>query len=230
MGTLKTVTSGSRFRDRREAGKVLARALTAYAGRDDVIVLALPRGGVPVAYEVATALHAPLDIFTVRKLGVPGQPELAMGAVASGGVALIDPRLIQSLRIADEDIAATVERETAELHRREETYRAGRPMLELRGKTLLLIDDGVATGASMRAAIESLRTQQPKRIVVGVPVGAPDTCEHLRRAADDVVCVLLPSDLVAVGAHYEDFQQTTDEEVRELLASAQEEQRKWSVA
>lgn len=230
MGTLRTVAYGLRFRDRREAGKVLAQALTAYAGRNDVVVLALPRGGVPVGYEVAAALHAPLDIFTVRKLGVPGQPELAMGAVASGGVALIDPRLIQSLHIADEDIAATVERETAELHRREETYRAGRPVLDVRNKTVLLIDDGVATGASMRAAIESLRMQAPKHIVVAVPVGAPDTCEHLRYVADDVVCALAPGDLVAVGAHYENFQQTGDDEVRALLASAQEEQRKWSVA
>jgi predicted phosphoribosyltransferase len=230
MGTLTTVTSGSRFRDRREAGKVLAQALSTYGGRNDVIVLALPRGGVPVAFEEATALHAPLDIFTVRKLGVPGQPELAMGAVASGGIALIDPRLIQSLHIADEDIAATVERETAELHRREEAYRAGRPLLVVRGKTLLLIDDGVATGASMRAAIESLRMQQPNRIVVAVPVGAPDTCEHLRHVADEMVCALTPSDLVAVGAHYENFQQTGDEEVRTLLACAQEEQRKWSLA
>lgn len=211
------MSPGFRFHDRREGGKALARALAQYAQRPDVVVLALPRGGVPVAYEVAQALNAPLDVFAVRKLGVPGQPELAMGAVASGGVALIDARLIAALRITDEDIAAVVERETQELHRREEAYRAFRAPVEVRGKTVLLVDDGVATGASMRAAIESLRALEPRRIVVAVPVGAADTCEHLRRAADDVVCALVPDDLVAVGAHYENFQQTTDDEVLTLL-------------
>jgi putative phosphoribosyl transferase len=224
------VSPGFRFRDRREGGKTLARGLAQYAQRRDVVVLALPRGGVPVAYEVAQALHAPLDVFVVRKLGVPGQPELAMGAVASGGIALVDARLIAAMHIGDADIAAVVERETAELHRREETYRTGRPTLDVRGKTVLIVDDGVATGASMRAAIESLRALGPQRIVVAVPVGAADTCDHLRRAADSVVCALVPDDLVAVGAHYEDFRQTEDDEVRALLAAAQEEQRKWSVA
>ncbi len=221
------MTHGFRFPNRREAGKALSRSLSAYFGRPDVLVLALPRGGVPVGYEIAAALHVPLDVFTVRKLGVPGQQELAMGAVASGGIALIDARLIQALRISDEDISAVVERETAELHRREETYRAGRPPLDVRGKTVLLVDDGIATGASMRAAIEALRSEQPKAIVVAVPVGAPDTCLHLRRVADDVVCALMPDDLVAVGAHYEDFQQIDDDEVRELLAEEDRRMARW---
>jgi predicted phosphoribosyltransferase len=221
------VTHGFRFPNRREAGKMLSRSLPAYRDRPDVIVLALPRGGVPVAYEIATALHAPLDVFTVRKLGVPGQQELAMGAVASGGIALIDARMIQALRINDDDISAVVERETAELHRREEAYRGGREPLDVRGKTVLLVDDGVATGASMRAAIESLRNQEPKAIVVAVPVGAPDTCNHLRRVADGVVCGLMPDDLVAVGAHYEDFQQIGDDEVRELLADEDRRMARW---
>lgn len=206
---------------------MLSRSLSAYRDGPDVLVLALPRGGVPVGYEIAEALHVPLDVFTVRKLGVPGQQELAMGAVASGGIALVDARLIQALRISDEDIGAVVERETAELHRREEAYRAGRPPLDVRGKTLLLVDDGVATGASMRAAIEALRSQGPKAIVVAAPVGAPDTCHHLRRVADDVVCALMPDDLVAVGAHYEDFQQIGDDEVRELLAEEDRRMARW---
>lgn len=221
------MTQGFRFPNRREAGKALAQFLLAYRGRADVLVLALPRGGVPVAYEIASALQAPLDVFTVRKLGVPNQPELAMGAVASGGIALIDARLIQTLRINDADIAAVVERETEELHRREAAYRAGRAPLDVRGKTVLLVDDGVATGASMRAAIESLRANAPKAIVVAVPVGAPDTCHHLRGVADDVVCALMPDDLVAVGAHYEDFQQIGDDEVRELLAEEDRRMARW---
>jgi predicted phosphoribosyltransferase len=221
------VTHGYRFPNRHEAGKTLARALSAYAGRRDVMILALPRGGVPIASEVADALQAPLDVFTVRKLGVPGQPELAMGAVASGGIALVDARLIQSLRISDEEIGAVVQRETEELHRRESVYRSGRGPLDVRGKTVILVDDGVATGASMRAAIESLRSLAPKAIVVAVPVGAPDTCHHLRSVADDVVCVLQPGDLVAVGAHYEDFQQIGDDEVRELLAEEDRRMARW---
>jgi predicted phosphoribosyltransferase len=221
------MTHGFRFPSRREAGQVLAPSVLGYTGRADVLVLALPRGGVPVAYEVADALRVPLDVFTVRKLGVPGQPELAMGAVASGGVALIDARLIQVLHISDEDIGAVVERETAELHRREAAYRANRAPLNVRGKTVLLVDDGVATGASMRAAIESLRTQGPKAITVAVPVGAPDTCRQLRSVADDVVCALVPDDLVAVGAHYEDFQQIGDDEVRELLAEEDRRMARW---
>jgi putative phosphoribosyl transferase len=221
------VAHGFRFADRREAGKALAASLLAYRGLPDVIVLALPRGGVPVAHEVAAELHAPLDVFTVRKLGVPGQQELAMGAVASGGVALIDARLIQALRISDEDISAVVEREIAELHRREDVYRGGRAPLDVRGKTVVIVDDGVATGASMRAAIESLRAQEPKAIVVAVPVGATDTCQYLRRVADEVVCPLMADDLVAVGAHYENFQQIGDDEVRELLAEEDRRMARW---
>lgn len=218
---------GFRFSSRRDAGKALARRLLEYAGRPDVIVVALLRGGVPVAYEIADALHVPLDVFAVRKLGVPGQPELAMGAVASGGVALIDARLIEVLHIRDEDISAVVERELAELHRREAAYRGDREPLDVRGKTVVLVDDGVATGASMRAAIESLRTYPPKAIVVAVPVGAADTCRNLLGIADGVVCELVPEDLIAVGAHYEDFQQISDDEVRDLLAEEDRRMAHW---
>jgi predicted phosphoribosyltransferase len=226
-GVHYSVAHGFRFPSRREAGKALARRLLGYTERPDVHVLALPRGGVPVAYEVADALRVPLDVFTVRKLGVPGQPELAMGAVASGGVALIDARLIQALGIGDEDISAVVEREIAELHRREAAYRSDRAPLDVRGKTVVLVDDGVATGASMRAAIESLRAYAPRAVIVAVPVGAADTCQQLRRVADDVVCDLLPDDLVAVGAHYEDFRQISDDEVRELLAEEDRRMAHW---
>jgi erythromycin esterase-like protein/predicted phosphoribosyltransferase len=206
------------FRDRREAGRRLAAKLAAYANRPDVLVLALPRGGVPVAYEVARALRAPLDVFVVRKLGVPGYEELAMGAVATGGARVLNDDIVTALRIPPYMIDAVADREHEELRRRERVYRGGRPPPELRGRTVILVDDGLATGATMLAAIKALRQLQPARIVVAVPTAAPDTCEALRAVVDDVVCAITPEPFQAVGRWYEDFSQTTDDEVRELLA------------
>jgi predicted phosphoribosyltransferase len=182
-----------------------------------VLVLALPRGGVPVAAEVAEALGAPLDVFVVRKLGVPGQEELAMGALASGGVRVLDEELIRAARVSREDIDRVARVESEELERRERQYRANRPPPDVAGKTVILIDDGLATGASMRAAVMALRSQGPARIVVAVPVGAPDTCHALRSAADEVVCLETPDPFLSVGLWYEDFSQTTDEEVQALI-------------
>jgi predicted phosphoribosyltransferase len=210
----------ARFADRREAGRALAETLQAYANRPDVIVLALPRGGVPVAYEVAKALHAPLDVFTVRKLGVPGYEELAAGAIASGGVYVLDPHVITELGLTPEDLAPVIEAERAELRRREEAYRDGRPRPDVRGKTVILVDDGLATGSSMRAAVQALRRLEPAEIVVAVPVGAAETCRALAREADNVICAATPVPFVAVGTHYSDFRQTTDDEVKELLKLA----------
>ncbi|HEY2154209.1 MAG TPA: phosphoribosyltransferase, partial [Isosphaeraceae bacterium] len=209
-----------RFRDRREAGRVLARKLAKYAGRDDVIVLALPRGGVPVAYEVARALNAPLDVFLVRKLGVPGHEELAMGAIASGGVRALYQPVVRGLGIPDEVIDEVADAERDELDRRAREYRDGRPEPDLKGKIAILVDDGLATGASMRAAVEALRRAGPKRIVVAVPVAAPSTCEEFRGIADEVICARTPEPLRAVGIWYDDFSQTTDAEVRDLLTRA----------
>lgn len=206
------------FRDRREAGRRLAERLTAYANRPDVLMLALPRGGVPVAYEVARALGAPLDVFVVRKLGVPGYEELAMGAVATGGVCVLSHQLIERLGIPEQMIDAVAARERQELARREHLYRGGRPPPDVRGRTVILVDDGLATGATMHAAIEALRQQNPARIVVAVPVASPDTCEEMETKADDVICAMTPEPFHAVGRWYQDFLQTTDEEVRELLA------------
>lgn len=206
------------FRDRREAGRVLAARLTAYANRPDVLVLALPRGGVPVAYEIAHALGAPLDVFVVRKLGVPGREELAMGAVATGGVRVLNAQIVRALGIPDHVIQAVTAREQQELARRERLYRGGRPPAAVRGKTVILVDDGLATGATMSAAIKALRQLQPARIVVAVPTAAPDTCEALRAEVDEVICAITPEPFYAVGLWYEDFSQTTDEEVRDLLA------------
>jgi predicted phosphoribosyltransferase len=211
----------ARFRDRSEAGRVLARALAHHAGRDDVIVLALPRGGVPVAYEVATALGAPLDVFVVRKLGVPGYPELAMGAIASGGVLVLEERIVGALGITRDDIQRVAATELRELERREAAYRGDREPLDLTGKTVILIDDGLATGSTMRAAALAVRQRNPARIVVAVPVAAEETCDQFRDVVDEVVCVLTPRPFQAVGLWYEDFSQTTDEEVRELLRRAQ---------
>jgi putative phosphoribosyl transferase len=208
------------FRDRREAGRLLAERLADYAGRPDVLVLALPRGGVPVAYEVARALDAPLDVFLVRKLGVPGHEELALGAIATGGVVLLNEDVVTSLRIPPEIIGRLEAAERVELARREREYRDDRPAPDVRGRTVILIDDGLATGASMRAAVAALRQRQPARIVVAVPIASASTCEELRDEVDEVICARTPEPFFAVGLWYEDFAQTTDDEVRDLLERA----------
>ena len=208
------------FPDRAEAGRQLAEKLEKYAGLDDVIVLGLPRGGVPVAYEVAKRLRAPLDVFIVRKLGVPGFEELAAGAIASGGVRVLNEDVARALPNADEIIESVTAKETAELQRREQSYRDGRPAPELSGKTIILVDDGLATGATMRAAVKALRQRGAATIVVAVPVGPPDTCREFEDEADEVVCASEPEFFQAVGQYYEDFSQTSDDEVRDLLARA----------
>lgn len=209
------------FRDRREAGRVLASELKAYADRPDVVVLALPRGGVPVAYEVAKALNVPLDVFIVRKLGVPGHEELAMGAVASGGLYIVNERLANALDVKREEFDQVLRDETNELNRREQEYRGKLPPLNVRGKTVIVVDDGLATGASMIAAIAALRRLDPKKIVVAVPVCAPETASALRERAVEVVCAASPERFGAVGLHYADFRQTNDQEVHSLLEAAQ---------
>jgi predicted phosphoribosyltransferase len=209
-----------RFRDRTEAGRLLAELLREYAGRDDVIVLALPRGGVPVGYEVAQALGAPLDVFVVRKLGVPGHEELAMGAVATGGLLVLDEGLVRALGIPEEELRRVVEAELREVERRDAAYRGSREPPDLEGKTVILVDDGLATGSTMRAAALAVRRMNPARIVVAVPVAAEETCDSFRDVVDDIVCGVTPSPFRAVGLWYEDFSQTTDEEVRELLEGA----------
>src|ERR671924_773555 len=206
------------FRDRREAGRLLAAKLAGYANRQDVLVLALPRGGVPVAYEVARALNAPLDVFLVRKLGVPGHEELAMGAVATGGVRVLNQDVVEPLHIPAQLIDDVTSRELEELIRRERLYRGGRPPPDVAGRTVILVDDGLATGATMRAAIQALRRQQPARVIVAVPTASPDTCEALKAEADEVICAMTPEPFFAVGHWYDDFTQTTDDEVRRLLA------------
>jgi putative phosphoribosyl transferase len=208
------------FRNRTEAGRLLAEKLAKYAGRDDVIVLGLPRGGVPVAFEVARRLGAPLDVFIVRKLGVPGFEELAAGAIASGGVRVLNEDVVRAISHADEAIEAVTARETAELERREQIYREGRPPPELRDRIVILVDDGLATGATMRAAVKALRQRGAARIVVAVPVGPPDTCRELQEEADETICLSTPPFFQAVGQYYEDFSQTSDEDVRELLSQA----------
>ncbi|MCV7381117.1 phosphoribosyl transferase [Mycobacterium alsense] len=210
-------TATRTFRDRREAGRVLAEQLAAYRDKDGVLVLGLARGGVPVAWEVAAALHAPLDVFLVRKLGVPRWSELAMGAVASGGGLVMNDNVVSSLQITDEQVREVIASETAELDRREQAYRGGRPFPDLRDKTVILVDDGIATGASMLAAVRALRAAGPRSIVVAVPVGPPSTCRELGEEADDVVCVTMPPGFEAVGQVYADFHQVSDDEVRELL-------------
>ena len=210
------------FRDRTEAGRLLAAKLTAYANRPDVIVLALPRGGVPVAYEVARALNAPLDVFLVRKLGVPGYEELAMGAIATGGVRVLNDQLVGGLRIPDYIVDEVAASEQQELTRRERLYRGDRPAPDVRGRTVILVDDGLATGATMLAAVKALRQQQPARIVVAVPTASPETCEQLRAEVDDIICAITPEPFHAVGLWYEDFSQTKDEEVRDLLARSEQ--------
>jgi putative phosphoribosyl transferase len=207
----------TRFHDRIDAGRRLARELSGYAGRDDVLVLGLPRGGVPVAAQVARALGAPLDAFLVRKLGVPGQEEFAMGAIASGGIEVRNVDVIRSLSISEEAISRAVERESRELERREAAFRDGRDFPPMHGKVVILVDDGLATGATMRAAVRAVRARGPARVVVAVPVGAPETCALLRAEADEVICGIAPSPFEAVGMWYENFTQTTDAEVREAL-------------
>jgi putative phosphoribosyl transferase len=205
------------FRDRIEAGKVLAQKLGDYAGRSDVLVLALPRGGVPVAHEVAKTLGAPLDVFLVRKLGVPGHEELAMGAIASGGTVVLNERTIQYLGIPNDAINIVAKKEQRELERREKVYRGDRPPLDVRGKTVILIDDGLATGASMRAAAIAVRRLEPKAIVIAVPVASSEACETFRHEVDATICAITPEPFFGVGQWYRDFSQTTDEEVRRLL-------------
>jgi putative phosphoribosyl transferase len=210
-------TSDRPFADRRDAGKELASKLRAYAGRGDVVVLALPRGGVPVASEIAEALDARLDIFVVRKLGMPGHPELAMGAIASGGVRVLNDDVIDWYQIPNEAIEAVARQELAELERREREYRQGQPLTDLGGRTVILVDDGLATGSTMRAAVEAVRRLHPARVVVAVPVGARATCHEFADITDETVCARTPEPFSAVGLWYRDFSQTTDEEVRALL-------------
>jgi len=210
------------YADRREAGAALAAELGRYRGASDVVVLALPRGGVPVAYEVARALEAPMDVFVVRKLGAPGHRELAMGAIASGGVRVLNRDVIGWYGISPAAIEATAREELAELERRERAYREGRGALDIKGKIVILVDDGLATGSSMKAAVQAVRSRGPARIVVAVPVGAPQTCSELQELADEVVCGRTPDDFAAVGQWYADFSQTEDAEVRELLREAAE--------
>ena len=209
-----------KFRDRRHAGQALAVALSRHAGSDDVVVLALPRGGVPVAFEVARSLRAPLDVFLVRKLGVPGHEELAMGAIASGGVRVMNDEIVRALRLDRSHIESVARSEERELARRETAYREGRGDVDVAGRIVIIIDDGLATGATMRAAVKALRMRDPARIVVAVPVGAEETCRALRKEADEVVCLHTPEPFGGVGAWYDDFSQTEDEEVRQLLAAS----------
>jgi len=210
-------TATQTFHDRREAGRVLAERLTAYRDRDDVLVFGLARGGVPVAWEIAAALRAPLDVFLVRKLGVPRWSELAMGALASGGALVINDNVISSLHVTDEQLREVIDAETAELTRREQAYRGGRPMADPRDKTVILVDDGIATGASMLAAVRAVRSAAPQSIVVAVPVGPASTCREFGQEADEVVCATMPPAFEAVGQVYADFHQVSDDEVRELL-------------
>jgi putative phosphoribosyl transferase len=217
MASTASGRAALRFVDRVDAGRLLAEQLDAYAGQPDVIVLALPRGGVPVASQIARRLRVPLDIFLVRKLGAPGQPELAMGAIATGGARVLNADVIDYLRVPPEVIEAVAHAEQIELERREQAYRGERPTPDLHGRQVILVDDGLATGSSMRAAIAAVRTQSPARIIVAVPVAARETCEDLKREVESVVCLRTPEPFSAVGMWYENFSQTTDEEVRELL-------------
>jgi putative phosphoribosyl transferase len=208
------------YADRRAGGRALARMLETYGGREDTLVLALPRGGVPVAFEVARALGAPLDVLTVRKLGFPGHSELAMGAIASGDVCVLNRELVTEFGISEELIAKVAQREAREIARRERDYRGHAPRLDPMGRTVLLVDDGLATGATMRAAVSAVRTHEPASVVVAVPVAAQESCDEMRLVADAVVCAAVPKPFRAVGLWYEDFEQVTDDEVRSLLDAA----------
>jgi putative phosphoribosyl transferase len=210
------------FHDRADAGRALAKQLDGHAGRHDVVVLALPRGGVPVGYHVAEALGAPLDIFVVRKLGTPGHRELAMGAIASGGVRVLNDDVVRWLNIRPEQIESVAREEEQELIRREAAYKAGRPPVSLKDRVVILVDDGLATGSTMKAAVQAVKQHGPSRVIVAVPVGAPETCRDLREYADEVVCVSMPERFSAVGQWYERFDQTSDDEVRVLLTRAAE--------
>jgi putative phosphoribosyl transferase len=208
------------FHDRRQAGRELARHLARYAGEGNVVVLGLPRGGIPVAYEVAMALDAPLDAYVVRKLGAPGHAELAIGAIAAGGVRVLRSDVIDQLGVDDATLAKIEARERAELERREAEYRRGAPPVSVEGRIVIVVDDGLATGSTMIAAVSALRASNPARIVVGVPVAAPEACDDVSRYADEMACARRPVDFLAVGLWYQEFPQTTDEEVHELLARA----------
>jgi putative phosphoribosyl transferase len=209
-----------RFRDRKHAGRLLAERLAPYAGDPRLLVLGLPRGGIPVAYEVARKLDAELDVFLVRKLGVPGHEELAMGAIASGGVRVLNDEVLAALGIDEEAIARAAAAERAELARRERLYRGERGAVEVAGRTTVLVDDGLATGSTMRAAAVAVRAREPERLAVAVPVASEETCEEFRAEVDEVVCLLTPEPFHAVGLWYDEFEQTTDDEVRDLLARA----------
>ena len=211
------------FIDRTDAGKKLAEKLLEYKDKTNVIVLGLPRGGVPVAFEVAEAIDAPLDVFIVRKLGVPGQPELAMGAIASGGIRVMNENVVRRSGVSEQQIEEIAEKELQELKEREEIYRGARPDIEISGKTVLLVDDGLATGASMRAAVSALKELDPEKIVVAVPTAPADTCKEFESLVDDVICLRTPSPFWGVGGSYQNFSQTTNEEVRELLARSEDE-------
>lgn len=206
-----------RFADRREAGAALVPLLHHYRGRDDVVVLALPRGGVPVAFEVAEALGAALDVFLVRKLGMPGHPEFAMGAIASGGIRVLSEDVVRTYGVSAEAIERVVRAEQAELDRRELEYHRDHPAVDVRGRTVILVDDGLATGSTMKAAVQAVRVKEPARVIVAAPVGAPSTCAEFGAIADDVICARTPEPFSAVGLWYQDFSQTSDEEVRQLL-------------
>lgn len=208
------------YRDRTEAGRVLASHLADYAHRDDVVVLALPRGGVPVAEQVARAIDVPLDVFVVRKLGLPGQEELAMGAIASGGVRVLNEDVIEHLAVPERVIETVLQRERDELARREFLYRECRPLVDVTGKTVILVDDGLATGSTMLAAVQAVRRARPARVIVAVPVGASEACASLAREADGCVCPATPEPFCGVGRWYRDFTQTSDVEVREILEHA----------
>jgi putative phosphoribosyl transferase len=215
------------FRNRTHAGQVLAGMLKEYSNRDDILVLALPRGGVPVAFEIASALHAPLDVFLVRKLGVPGQEELAMGAIATGGVRVLNHEVVKYLGVPDHVIDSATQAEQRELDRREQAYRGNRRPPQVHGRIVILVDDGLATGSTMRAAVTALRQQKPARLIVAVPVAAASTCQEFQEQVDLIICATTPEPFYGVGQWYEDFSQTTDEEVRNLLERAAQEYQRY---